>query len=255
MNDLVSVIVPYFQKKRYFEKSINSILNQTYKNLEIIIVYDDLDKSDLNYIKSFKNKKKNIRIIVNKKNLGVGKSRNIGIKKSKGKYIAFLDSDDYWKSNKIECQIMFMKKNNLFFSHSNYFLVNENDKIIGLMKVKKNLKYSDLIKSCDIGTSTVMIKKKIFKNCFFSDFKTKEDYFLWLKIAKREIEIKGINKNLVFWRKTNNSLSSSFLQKVADAYRVYYSTNKNAIYSSLSVIRLSFYYMLKKFRQKNQYFL
>ena len=255
MNDLVSVIVPYFQKKKYFTKSINSIFNQTYKNLEIIIIYDDLNKDDLNFIKSFKNKKIKTRIIINRRNLGVGKSRNIGMKKSKGKYIAFLDSDDYWKKDKIKYQLMFMKKNNLSFSHTNYFLVNENDKILGLMKVKKNLKYNDLIKSCDIGTSTVMIKKKILKNFFFFDFKTKEDYFLWLKIAKRKIDINGINKNLVFWRKTNNSLSSSFLQKIADAYRVYYSTNKNIIYSSFCVIRLSFYYIFKKLKQKNQFFL
>jgi len=254
MSDLVSVIVPYFRKKKYFGRCINSIFDQTYSNIEVIIVYDDEYKYDLNYIRSFKSKKKNIHLIINKKNIGVGKSRNLGVKKAKGKYIAFLDSDDYWKKNKIRDQLMFMKKNKLSFSHTNYFIINENNKILGLMKVKKKLNYNDLIKSCDIGTSTVMVEKKLIKKYFFSSFKTKEDYFLWLKIAKRNIDIQGMNKNLVFWRKTRNSLSSSFFQKLIDAFKVYQSENKNIIYSCFNVIRLSVYYILKKIKQKNQLF-
>ena len=253
MKDLVSVIIPYFRKKKYFKKSINSVLNQTYSNLEIIVIYDDENKDDLSFIKSFKNKKKKICLIINKKNLGVGKSINLGIKKSRGKYIAFLDSDDYWKKNKIKSQLFFMKKNNSSFSHTNYFIVNDNDEKLGLMKVKKKLSYDDLLKSCDIGTSTVMVKREILKNSFFSSFKTKEDYLLWLKISKLKIGIDGIDNNLVFWRKTKNSLSSSFSQKLADAYRVYYRENKNIIHSCFSVIRLSIYYVLKRVKQKNQF--
>ena len=73
------------------------MLNQNYNNLEILIIYDDSDKSDLNFIKKVVKLNKKIKLIVNKKNIGVANSRNIGIKKSKGKYIAFLDSDDLWK--------------------------------------------------------------------------------------------------------------------------------------------------------------
>ncbi len=254
MSDLVSVIVPYFRKKKYFKKCINSIFNQTYSNIEIIIVYDDENKYDLNYIKSFKIKKKKFHLIINKKNFGVGKSRNLGVKKAKGKYVAFLDSDDYWKKNKIKDQLIFMKENKISFSHTNYFIINDYNKILGLMKVKKKLNYNDLIKSCDIGTSTVMVERKLFKKYFFSSFKTKEDYFLWLKIAKQNIDILGMNKNLAFWRKTKNSLSSSFFQKICDAFRVYYSENQNIIYSGFNVIRLSVYYILKTIKQKNQLF-
>ena len=143
MSDLVSVIVPYFRKKKYFKKCINSIFNQTYSNIEIIIVYDDENKYDLNYIKSFKIKKKNFHLIINKKNLGVGKSRNLGVKKAKGKYVAFLDSDDYWKKNKIKDQLIFMKENKISFSHTNYFIINDYNKILGLMKVKKKLNLSN----------------------------------------------------------------------------------------------------------------
>ena len=80
---LVSVIVPYFKKKKFIEKTINSIKSQTHKNLEIIIVYDDEDHSDLKLVNKIKNSDKRIKLIVNKKSLDAGRSRNIGIKKSK----------------------------------------------------------------------------------------------------------------------------------------------------------------------------
>ena len=78
--DLISVIIPYYKKKEYIISSINSVLNQTYKNLEIIIIYDDLNKEDLNLLKKIKKKDKRIKIYINKKNLGAGRSRNKGIK-------------------------------------------------------------------------------------------------------------------------------------------------------------------------------
>ena len=83
---LVSIIIPYFKKKKYFLKTISSIKSQTYKKFEIIVIYDDIDKSDLNFIRKLSVTKK-FKLIINKKNLGAGLSRNIGIKKSKGFYL------------------------------------------------------------------------------------------------------------------------------------------------------------------------
>src|SRR6056300_859781 len=105
---LVSVIIPYFKKRKFIKKTINSITSQTHKNLEIIIVYDDVDHADLKIIRKIKNSDKRVKIIINKKNLGAGRSRNIGIKKAKAKYLAFLDADDLWKKNKIKLQLTFM---------------------------------------------------------------------------------------------------------------------------------------------------
>ena len=99
---LISVIVPYFKKKKFIKKTIDSILSQTYKNLEIIIVYDDTNHADLRFINDIKETDNRIKLIINKKNIGVGLSRNKGINMSKGKYISFLDSDDLWKKNKIK---------------------------------------------------------------------------------------------------------------------------------------------------------
>ena len=96
--------MPIFKKRNYFLDSYNSVINQTYKNYEIILIFDDNDASDLKYIKSVINNKVT-KIIINKKNLGVGLSRNKGIVYSKGQFIAFLDCDDIWYRTKLEEQI------------------------------------------------------------------------------------------------------------------------------------------------------
>ena len=93
----ISVIIPYYKKKQLIKRTVLSVLKQSHKLFEIIIIYDDSDVSDLNYIKKIKKLDRRIKLIVNKKNVGAGFSRNLGIKKSSGDYIAFLDADDYWK--------------------------------------------------------------------------------------------------------------------------------------------------------------
>ena len=247
--DLVSIIIPYYKKKKFIKSTIRSVLNQNYNNLEILIIYDDSDKSDLNFIKKVVKLNKKIKLIVNKKNIGVANSRNIGIKKSKGKYIAFLDSDDLWKKNKIKSQLQFMKKNNFYISHTNYEIINENNKKIGLMKVKNELKYQNLIYSCDIGLSTVMVNSKLKNELKFPDMKTKEDYVLWLKLSKKN-KIYGLQKNLVLWRKNKSSLSYT-LQKIKDAFTVYSKFQKfNLIKSFIFVIFLSINFLKKVSEQK-----
>ena len=114
-----------------------------------------------------------------------------------------------------------MEDNKIEFSHSNYNLINAENKVIGKMLVKKNLRYKDLMKSCDIALSSVIMKRSLLgRSLKFGQTKTKEDYLLWLKISKIT-KIYGINKSLLSWRKTENSLSSNTLQKIYDAYTVY----------------------------------
>jgi len=108
----VSVIMPYYKNRKYVKKSILSVLNQSFKNLELIIIFDDTNDEDLKFLNSYKKIDKRIRIIQNKKNIGAGLSRNSGIEISKGQYISFLDSDDFWHKNKLKTQINIMKKKN-----------------------------------------------------------------------------------------------------------------------------------------------
>ena len=249
--DLISVIIPYYKKKEYIISSINSVLNQTYKNLEIIIIYDDLNKEDLNLLKKIKKKDKRIKIYINKKNLGAGRSRNKGIKLSKGIFVAFLDSDDLWKKNKLKKQIFFMKKNGINASHTSYTIINSNNKIIGSRNAK-DMSYKLLLKSCDIGLSTVILKKEIITSKIkFANIKTKEDYVLWLKITLNNNKIFALKDNLTKWRKLEDSLSSSKLQKIYDGYLVYRKyMNFNLLKSFGFLMLLSFNYFLKDIKNK-----
>ena len=100
--------MPYFKKSAFFEEAYNSVLNQNYYNIEIIIIYDDHDLTELSFVKKIINNRTNTILIINKKNYGVGFSRNIGINRSKGFYIAFLDCDDVWKKNKLRNPTSFL---------------------------------------------------------------------------------------------------------------------------------------------------
>ena len=247
MISLVSVIMPYHNKRSYFLKSISSVLNQTYINLEILIIYDDQKRDDLEYIKSCIKNDSRTKIILNDKNRGVAFSRNKAISAAQGKYIAFLDCDDYWETNKIEEQMNFMLTHGYDFSYTTYQVINSDGKIVGKIKARKKLEYNELLKSCDIGLSSVILKRKLLSDIKFPELKTKEDFVLWLSLAKKSVNLFGLDKSLMFWRKTPNSLSSSISQKLKDAFKVYYLyEKKNFFYSIYCVIRLSTYALLKK---------
>jgi teichuronic acid biosynthesis glycosyltransferase TuaG len=113
--------------------------------------------------------------------------------------------------------------------------------------VKNFLTHANLLRSCDIGLSTVIIKRQLLKKFKFSRMKTKEDYLLWLQISKNNILIYGIKKHLSLWRKCNNSLSSNIFQKIKDAFNIYYKNEKQGFITALlSIMVLSFFAYKKK---------
>ena len=245
--DLVSIIIPYYKKREYIADTLKSVLKQTYKYFEIIIIYDDEEKEDLKFIKKLASIDKRIILMINKKSIGAGLSRNKAIKKSKGSYISFIDADDLWKINKLELQIKFMKKNNFLISHTNYKIINKQNKILYSRVARNFNNINELLKSCDIGLSSVLVKKEILiGNCLFARLKTKEDFVLWLNILKKNIKIVSFKKNLMYWRKLDNSLSSSILQKLFDGFSVYNKYMKfNWIKSLYFLFHLSLNYLRK----------
>ena len=246
---IISIIIPYYKKKIFFEKTIKSIINQSFKNFEIILIYDDLNQNELPFVKKMLKRIKKKKIIVNKNNLGPGNSRNKGALRAKGNYIAFCDADDVWKKNKLFSQFNFMKKNRLNFSHTSYSIIDKYSKNIGEFKIKKELSYKNLLKSCDIGLSTVIISKKILLKNKFCTLKTKEDFQLWLRLSRKEKLLQGLNKNLSSWRMTENSQSSSLIQKLLDSFRLYYYYEKyNILISLFYVLRLTSFALLKKIK-------
>tara|TARA_Y100000389_G_scaffold193587_1_gene222507 strand:+ start:365 stop:1144 length:780 start_codon:yes stop_codon:yes gene_type:complete len=253
---LVTIIIPYKNNLKYLFLALESVFFQTYKKFKILIIYDDEDKSDLMHIKKFISKKKikrnfSIKIVVNKKNLGAGESRNIGVKFSKTKYIAFLDSDDIWHKNKLRLQLNFMEKYQVVISHTSYSIIDESGKNISYRKAKNILSFKDMLNSCDIGLSTVMLNLKFLKNnnLKFPKIKTKEDYVLWLKILKKILFIKGLNKRLTNYRRRKNSLSSNSVVNIINGYKVYKDyMNMGYFESFYRLLILSFNYLKKTYQ-------
>ena len=167
---LVSIILPYYKKINFFAATYRSIIRQSYQNYELIIIYDDKDLTELRAIQEIINKNPKVKILQNNRNLGAGLSRNYGIKKSKGKFISFIDADDIWTKNKIKEQVKFIEKNRFNFISCNYKKKFSN-KIISV-KSQYKINYNDLTRSCSIGLSTVMLRKKIINHKLFSKLKT-----------------------------------------------------------------------------------
>ena len=246
--DLVSVIIPYFKKRNFIKETLNSVINQSYNYLEILIIYDDTNLNDLEFLQEISKIDKRIKVINNNKRLGAGISRNIGIEHSNGKYIGFLDADDTWEPDKLKNQISFMRKNNYQISHTSYYIIDEKKKIIGQRKARDLLSINEILKSCDIGLSTVIIEKKVIKdtNTKFPQLVTKEDFVFWLRLMKKNYKFYAYDSNLTNWTNSKNSLSSSVIQKLFDGFKVYnHYMNFNFVKSLYYLICLSLNYLKK----------
>ena len=247
--DLVSVIIPYYKKRYFVKETIVSVINQSYDYLEILIIYDDTNLNDFEFLKEISKLDNRIKIINNDKRLGAGLSRNKGIEQSSGKYIAFIDADDTWVPDKLKDQISFMKKNNYQISHTSYFIIDEKKKIIGQRRARDLLSINEVLKSCDIGLSTVIIEKNVIvkTNTKFPQLVTKEDFVFWLRLLKKNYKFYAFDSNLTNWTDSKNSLSSNTIQKLFDGFKVYnYYMKFNMIKSIYYLICLSLNYLKKK---------
>ena len=248
MKPEVSIIIPFYSGFTFLERTLASVVKQTFRNYEIIIIHDNpKNRKDLVLLKKLKKKYSKIIILFNKTNLGAGYSRNRGIKVAKGKFIAFLDSDDIWKKNKLSLQINYMKKNNFLVTHTSYDIINLNNALVK-KRLAYNLNYSDLKNSCDIGLSTVIVSKKLLlSTSLFPKLKTKEDYVLWLSIARKGLVFRSFKKSMTKWTNRPDSLSSSIYQKIKDAFTVYYRYESYSLIKSImSVIVLSINFLKKR---------
>ena len=161
---LVSIIMPYYKKENFLKESVDSILKQSFKNFEVIIIDDEITIESKKILKKIKRVDKRIKIIKNNKNLGAGLTRNNGIKFARGKYIAFCDCDDLWEKNKLHYQLKFMKKRRVEFSYTSYCIIDAEGVKTRVINAKRKMNFENLVKSCDIGLSSVVLKKKILKN-------------------------------------------------------------------------------------------
>lgn len=230
---LISIVMPLYNSERYIESTLKSVLDQTYKNFELIIIDDGSIDLGPNIIKKYSKCDKRIKYYRNKKNMGVSFSRNRGIELSSGEWIAFIDSDDKWKSNKLEVQIKYASSNKSEFIFTGSAFVDENDKLYpGIYSVPMKVNYKSLLKSNYISCSSVLIKKKYLKVNKFGRDDIHEDYACWLRILKNEnICAHGISKPLLVYRVSRNSKSGNKIKSAKMLYGTYRYIGLNVIKS------------------------
>ena len=243
----IDIILPNYNSSKFLKQTLNSIIMQTYKNWKLIIIDDCSDNKTKNILKKY-SKDKRIKIFWLKKNNGAGFCRNYGIKKSKSPYVAFIDSDDVWKKNKLEKQIIFMKKNNYSFSYTNYETFGDKKKVI-VPPLKFD--YESFINNTSIGTSTMMIKRKELRNIKFTNSKICEDYYFKCKLLKRVKFAFCLNKFLTRYRIRHNSMQSSNIKNIFWIWKINRDFNKLGIINNLtSIINISIN-SIKKYGGKN----
>lgn len=215
----VSVIIPLYNEEKYIKECIESVVNQTYKNLEIIIVDDCSTDNSLKVVKKIKDDR--IKIIKLKENKGVANARNVGVEKATGDYICFLDSDDFWSKDKIKKQVKFIKGKS--FIYSSYAYTNKDGQVIKVAKVAKKLAYKDAIKNTCIFTSTVMfdMNKVNKEDLHMPKLQIGEDTYVWWNVLKKGITAYSIDDVLVYYRQKGKSLSSNKIKAVKCAWNLY----------------------------------
>ena len=185
MNNLVSIIMPSYNTGKYIAAAINSVIKQTYQNWELLIV-DDCSSDNTDEIVKLYLEDQRIIYLKNKKNRGAAVSRNHALQKAKGKWIAFLDSDDLWKPEKLKRQINFMKKNNYLFSYTNYEEIDINGDCIGRrVSGPKKITRTGMFNYCWPGCLTVMYNAEKIGTLQIVDIKKNNDYAMWLKLCKK----------------------------------------------------------------------
>ncbi len=221
MLDLVSIITPSYNTAAFIAETIASVQAQTYKNWEMIIV-DDCSTDNTDEVVAPFLADSRIKYLKNPKNSGAAISRNFALREAKGKWIAFLDSDDLWMPDKLQKQIEFMENGGYHFSYSYYREIDENSKPNGVtVKGPKRITKRGMFNYCWPGCLTVMYDAEVVGLVQINDIKKNNDYAIWLQVCKKE-KCMLLPEVLGQYRKRSGSISNhSYRALVAWHYRLY----------------------------------
>lgn len=248
MNDLVSIIMPSYNTEKYIAETIQSVIDQTYTNWELIIVDDCSNDNTDEVVSQFDDAR--IKYIKNSVNSGAAVSRNMALKEASGKWIAFLDSDDLWMQDKLEKQLSFMKENNYHFSYTNYYEIDEDSIPLGRSVTgPKRITKRGMFNYCWMGCLTVMYDKDVVGLIQIEDIRKNNDYAMWLKVS-RKTECYLLNEELGQYRKRTGSISNHrYMALVKWHYKLFREAeHENVLYSIFNTGRNLVFGLYKKKR-------
>lgn len=252
--DKVSIILPLYNCEKYVGHTIESVLNQDYKNWELIVMDDASTDKSLNKALEYAHKDSRIKVYSSVTNKGVGPTRNSAIKYARGRYLAFIDADDLWAKNKLSSQIFFMKKHNAGLSHTAFACLTEDGHVRshGQVNVDECIDMKRYMKTSQIGMSTVMIDREKVKDVQFpNDRKLCEDARLWMKYLRRGEKFYGLNKILLLYRIRSNQLSRHKHKMAWHAFKRFMSETSISPVERISCYAVYAKNALKKYKSKS----
>ncbi|AUN96840.1 glycosyl transferase [Bacteriovorax stolpii] len=247
-NNLVSIITPAYGTERFIAETIESVIAQTYPHWELLIADDCSPDNLASVVKSYAEKDPRVKYLRMEKNGGPANARNLSLKNAKGKYIAFLDSDDLWHPEKLEKQISFMQKNDYAFTYTSYQRIKmEGEKYPFINHVPEKITYSGLLKNTVISTLTVILDKSKINNIQMTPGWGYDDYVLWLEILKTGIDAHGLNENLALYRVMEQSVSSNKPRALKWVWHIYRKQQKiNPVMSLFYITNFSLNAFIKR---------
>lgn len=244
---LVSIVTPVYNAEKFISETIDSIQKQTYKDWELILVDDCSSDSSYDIISEYMKNDKRIRYIKLEKNSGAAVSRNTGIKNARGRFIAFVDSDDIWLPKKLEKQVKYMLDKNIGFTFTSYRYMKEDGiKTNKVAKAPKKINYNGLLKNTIIGCSTVVLDRNIVGDFLMPLVKKGQDTATWLMILRNQKYAYGIEEVLVDYRLVGNSLSSNKIKALKRTWNTYRNVEKLNIFKSTYVFCFYVFNAIKK---------
>jgi len=246
--DLVSIIMPMYNCKNYVVDSIGSVILQTYTNWELVVVDDCSIDSSYEIVNKLSKNESRIRLYQMPRNSGVTKVRNYALSLARGKYIAFLDSDDLWFPEKLYTQITFLREKSLFFTYSSYDAIDGKSHYINTRYSLPKITYADMLKSNRIGHLTGIYDVDYFGKVYFEEV-GHEDYVMWLKLIKQIPFTLGLKESLAQYRVMSDSLSSNKFRVLGWQWYIYRKIEKLTLVQSSYYFIFYLYNALKKRRK------
>ncbi len=216
-NIMISIITPLYNSSKFLKDTIDCVINQTYKNWELILVDDCSTDDSYEIAKEYRQKDNRIKVYRLKENSGAAQARNYALKKSKGRFVAYLDSDDLWKKNKLKIQLDYMIKHNYAFSCTDYEKIKENGNTLNkIVKIPKKVNYNLFLRNTIIQTVGVMVDTKKTGKAILKmpNIRRRQDAATWCQILKQGYNCYEVPFNLSYYRVVSNSLSSNKLKAI-----------------------------------------
>ncbi len=250
----VSVIIPAYNAAKTVEDTINSVLNQTFDDFELIVIDDGSTDNTVEIINRLANTDNRIRVYRNGKNCGVSYSRNFGVENANSDWIAFIDSDDIWTEDKLQKQLKFIEENpeaELTYTASG-FMSHDGYRYNYVMGAPKKIDYETVLNSCLISCSAVMVKKELMENYKMPDDSMSEDYATWLMMLKDIDYAYGLDEPLLTYRLQEKSRSSNRVKAFGMHYKALRFVGYNPIVALFYTVKYVFYSVLKRKRIREE---